>query len=192
MAASLNLTGVLEKIHEEMDGDRLLVCEIVEILNNRGFGPILLAASLFTILPTGAIPGVPTVTALLITCIAGQLVLGKKHPWIPNRLGELSIERTTFEEARKSAEPYTKTLDRFIKPRLSFLTGKTSNRTIAAICIALALLMPPLELIPFAAFVPAFAIGLFGIGLSAKDGLAILFGIVMTISTLGLTFFWLT
>ena len=191
MSKTIDLTGVLEKIHKEVQGEQLKIKEIVEILNNRGFGPILLAASLFTILPTGAIPGVPSITALLILCIAGQLVLGKKYPWIPARLGNLSIEKEKFEDARQRAEPYTKALDRLFRPRLEILTGERSNRATAGLCIALALLMPPLELIPFAAVVPALAIGFFGLGLSAKDGLAFLIGLAVTLCTFGLAFFWL-
>jgi hypothetical protein len=49
---------------------------------------------------------------------------------------------------------------------------------IAALSIILALTMIPLEMVPFAAAIPAFSIALFAVGLTANDGLLILFGLV--------------
>jgi len=75
-----------------------------------------------------------------------------------------------------------KFVDSLIRPRCQWLFGEYSARIVAAVCCVIAATMPPLELVPFLAFVPAFAIALFGLGLSAKDGL-----LVMVAGALALT-----
>lgn len=52
-------------------------------------------------------------------------------------------------------------------------------RIIALTCIVVALTMLLLELVPFVVFIPAFALGMFGVGLTVGDGLFILSGIVV-------------
>jgi hypothetical protein len=56
---------------------------------------------------------------------------------------------------------------RSFRPRLSWLTEGPFTYAIAAICILIALPIPPLELMPFAAAAPALAVTLFGLGLIA-------------------------
>ena len=57
-------------------------------------------------------------TGVLVILFAGQLLLGRKHPWVPRRLREFSIEKADFEKARLKIEPYTKKFDRLLRSRL--------------------------------------------------------------------------
>ncbi|WP_157747775.1 exopolysaccharide biosynthesis protein [Cohaesibacter sp. ES.047] len=175
----MKLTDILKKIHKDTDGNKIEAGEMVDILEHRGFGPLLLAASLLTVLPTGGIPGVPTVTAILVILIAGQILFGRQCPWVPEFLRKRSIEKETFEQTRKKAEPYTKFFDRFLKPRLKGLMSSGVVKAVAVLCIVLACLMPPLEVVPFAAILPALAIALMAVSLSAKDGIVMIVGLVI-------------
>lgn len=190
MTKAMNLTDTLDKIHEDIDGKKIKVTDIVEALEHRGFGPLILAASLMTILPTGGIPGVPTVTGLLIILISAQLLFGKKKPWVPSKLREMAIKKEKFENARDTIRPYTKKIDKLIKPRYTTIVENGANRVIAALSIILAISMPFLEIIPFAAFVPAFAIGLMAIGLSAKDGVFVMIGCAVALIGIPACVFW--
>ncbi|WP_339927585.1 exopolysaccharide biosynthesis protein, partial [uncultured Cobetia sp.] len=58
-----NLTGLLEELDREIEGD-ISLGDILEHFNSRGFGPLLVLPALLVLLPTGAIPGVPTTCAL--------------------------------------------------------------------------------------------------------------------------------
>ena len=191
MSEPLNLTEVLAKVQENIDGEKIEIREIVEALKHRGFGSLLLALALIALMPTGAIPGVPTITGCLIILIAGQLLFGKKSPWIPSFVADLSVDRDKFDDAKEKASPYTKTFDKCVKPRIDILTGTVAKRIVAAICIALGLLMPPLEVIPFAAAIPASAIVFLGLGLSGEDGLLISIGLTITAITFALSATWL-
>lgn len=177
MAESLTLTDVLEKVDEESGPDEVSVRTVVESLQYRGYGPLLLIAGLISVLPTGAIPGVPTLTAILILFIATQMMFGKKYPWLPNIILDKSISREKFDSAQEKSKDYIAKVDHFVRPRATFMFNSVSIKLIALICCLLAITMPPLEVVPFLAFVPALAITILGLSVSARDGALAIFGL---------------
>mgnify|MGYP001385810282 CR=1 FL=1 len=178
------LTETLEVLKEETKGDKISIGDIVEALNHRGFGPLLIGPSLLVVMPTGAIPGIPSLCALLIILIAAQIAFGRRFPWIPSKLKKIEFEREKYETAVNKVKPYTKWVDSFFQERLQFLTRETAQRIIAAVCVILALCMIPLELIPFASFLPASAILIFGLSLSVRDGLIASIGFAIVAASL--------
>lgn len=186
-----NLTEILTDIQEDIEGDEIYLEEIVSRFEDRGFGPLLLAPALIAVLPTGAIPGVPTICAVFILLISGQILLGKHHPWLPKRIRQFSVSKSKFQKGFNKVRPWTERFDRLLSPRLEFLTRDTGTRVVAMIAIILSILMIPLELIPLACAVPGLSIGFFAIGLSAKDGLFTLFALFIAIGTAILAWqFW--
>jgi len=185
MSDSLKLTGVLDQLQTGIDGDRISLGMMLASLERRGFGALLLGPALVAVLPTGAVPGVPTTCAVTILFVAGQLVAGKRYPWVPGWLRRRYIHRDRFERACRYATPLTRRVDRMIYPRMPMLTRSPAPRLLAALCIILALVMMPLEIVPFAAALPASAITLLGLGLSATDGLLVVFGLATSAATLG-------
>lgn len=185
--ATDNLTGVLENLKNSASGEVITLNDVLRSFQRRGFGPIILAPALLVALPTGALPGVPALCGLFIAAMAGQLAFGLKHPWLPKRLRDFSIKRKTLERGIEKAQPYTKKIDRYIKPRWTFLINTVSKRIIAFICAIVALSMIPIGFIPFAVFPLAVTLALFGVGLSARDGLLIAVGLaILTISSMTL------
>ena len=76
-----------------------------------------------------------------------------------------------FSRAVTRLKPWTQRVDKLLKPRLQGLVNPLSQRLIALLAVVLALSMIPLELLPFAAALPALAITLMGLGLAASAGL---------------------
>lgn len=191
MSENLALTDTLETIKEDTEGDKISVGDIVEALNSRGYGPLLIAPALITILPTGAIPGVPDISALLIILISVQILIGRSCPWIPSRLKDLSISRDKFLNTLDKAKVYTKAIDRYIQPRLTFLTRKEVQPVIAIICILLSIAIMILGFIPFMAALPATGILLLGLGLSGKDGLLLILSLALLIASfIAIPYLW--
>lgn len=188
MANRSDLTGLLTELRERHAGESFTVQQMIEAVEDRGFGPLLLLPALLVVTPLGAIPGVPTLMALAITLIAVQLVLGKHHPWLPARLRRMTIDQRAFEAAYTRALPVTQRIDNLLYPRLKLLTSGLAPRLIALLCTLLALIMIPLELLPFAAAAPATAIVLLALGLSVYDGLLVLLGLLAAAGGLGLVY----
>lgn len=186
-----NLTEILIDLRDNIEGDEIDLGEIVAHFEDRGFGPLLLAPALIAVLPTGAIPGVPAICAIFIVLVSGQLLLGKSHPWLPKRLKSFSIPKKRFEASFQKVEPWTKRFDTLLSQRLEIFTRETASRVVAGISIALALIMIPLELIPFACAVPGLSIACFALGLSARDGLFTLFALIVAVASIWVTWkFW--
>lgn len=181
MAEATNLTGVLDQLDEKADGEKLTVGDMMHAFGGRGFGPLILAAALIEILPTGAIPGVPTLVAIVVVIFSVQLVLGRHSPWLPEKLRRKGFDRAKFDKTRNKVRPVTERVDRVLKPRLHPLITPFAARMVGGVCILLAITMPPLEFIPFMSSVPSAAIALLAVGLTARDGLMVLLGLIAAV-----------
>ncbi|MGB0216645.1 MAG: exopolysaccharide biosynthesis protein [Alteromonas oceani] len=70
-----------------------------------------------------------------------------------------------------------------LTPRLTVLTQSPASRFVVVYCALFALSMIPLEVVPFAAAVPAFSITLSAVGMMSKDGAVLLAGILCQAAT---------
>ncbi|MBU0859373.1 MAG: exopolysaccharide biosynthesis protein [Alphaproteobacteria bacterium] len=179
MEDSTKLMDALKAVESENVGSQISVEDVVESLNHRGFGTLLLVPAALTILPTGMIPGLPAICASLIVIIAAQMMVGRPYPWLPGPLKKLSMRRSAYKDAVRQAKPYIKTIDDMTHPRLRFLNSKTMQFAVALISIVLALLIAFLGFIPFVPAILAIPVFFFALGLSAKDGLFTMFGFIL-------------
>ncbi|MBO6551062.1 MAG: exopolysaccharide biosynthesis protein [Rhizobiales bacterium] len=178
-------------IVNETHGDNISVDDFGDVLSTRGYGPLLVGPAIITILPTGAIPGVPDICALLIIFISVQILIGRARPWIPKKLNNFSMKREKYIRVVNQAKPYTKIIDRYLYPRLKFLTREELQPIIALVSILLSLAIMVLSFIPFMAAIPAAGILLLGLGLSSRDGLLLLLSFaVFFISASIIPFAW--
>ena len=186
MGQQPTLTGLLESLDSSADAkaesnsaaDRLSIGEVLQVTGERGYGPLVLILALIAALPTGAVPGIPSVCGISIALVSTQLIFGKAHPWLPKRLRQLSIERHRYRQVSRRLTPWTRRIDRLVRPRLTVLVQGAGTRLIGLACVVLGLCMVPLEIIPFAAAAPAFAIAFMGLGLTGRDGFWVLAGLV--------------
>lgn len=190
MESRMSLTQLLERLDDANDGKTIQLRNVIETFESRGFGPLITLPGLIALLPTGAIPGVPSVCGLFIALIAVQQLLGRQSPWLPRKLGERGISRGKLHRSIERVKPWTRRIDSLLAPRLSFLMEPFARRLVAVLVTALGLAMIPLELVPFAAAIPALAITVVGLGMTANDGLLSLIGIVLSLGG-AVSAFWL-
>jgi hypothetical protein len=179
------LLGELEEA-AKTNGARVSLEEVMDAIGRRSFGPLLLVVGLLGMTPVAAVPGAPTVLAVVTVLIAGQLLFGRKSFWLPKVLLKLSVKSGRMKKTVKVASTPAHAVDRVVKPRLQALTGPVADRLVALMCILLACAVPPLELLPLAAFLPAAAIAAFGLGLVARDGLVVLVAFILSAGAVGL------
>lgn len=179
MVEGISLTDVLDSLDDKAEGEKLTLGAMVDAIGSRGYGPLILAAALVELMPTGGIPGIPTMVAITVIIFSAQLVAGRERPWVPQRLRNKGVSRNKFNKAREKVKPLTTRIDHLVKPRLSMLVTPFAARVVGVMCILLALTMPPLEIMPFLSYIPAFAIAFFALGLCTRDGLIILLGFMV-------------
>lgn len=182
-----DLEGLLEGLARAANGAgaRLTIQEIMEAVGHRSFGPLLLLTGLLGMTPVSAVPGAPSMIALITLLVAGQLLIGRNAFWLPGFLLRRSVRSDRLQKTVEIAEKPARVVDRMVRPRLQMLTGAVGDRVVALICVVLALAVPPLEFLPFVAFVPSAAIATFGLGLLARDGLLVLIAFTISAAALG-------
>ncbi|MPY71592.1 MAG: exopolysaccharide biosynthesis protein [Alphaproteobacteria bacterium] len=152
-----------------VDG-RVCVGHLLDIMGERSFGAVLLAPSLIVVSPLSGIPGLSTVVGLIIALIAGQMLVGCDHIWLPRTLRERCIAQGKMEKALRLLAPGARLVDRLVSHRLAVFTRSPFSHAIPAICVAIGLAMPLLEIVPFASSILAAAVAAFALALVARDG----------------------
>lgn len=182
-----NITSVLDRLERaSIDRRRVAVADLLHAFSGRLFGPMLLVPALIVITPVGMIPFVPSAMAMVLVLIAGQRVLGSAEPWVPRRLRERSVSRARMVTAFGRLRPWAQRVDRLLRPRLDALTSGPMQRALSLVVVLLAAIMVPLELVPFAAALPALAIVLLALSLTANDGLFGVAGLAVAGGAFGL------
>ncbi|SFH47288.1 exopolysaccharide biosynthesis protein [Modicisalibacter xianhensis] len=188
------LTQLIEHLDNSTRGvERVSLSLIVETVGSRSFGPLLLIAGLITLAPLiGDIPGVPTVMGILVLLVSGQLVVGRRHFWLPQWLLERSVDGGKFTRGIRWMRRPARGIDKLLKPRLVRLVRGPGILTVAATCSLIALGMPLMEVVPFSANGAGAALTLFGLALIARDGLLALIGFMLVTGTAGFIIYQLS
>jgi hypothetical protein len=151
--------------------DYVSVKDVMETLGNRSFGALLLVPGLVGLSPIGAIPGIPGVMAIIVMLVAGQILIGMDHAWLPGALLRRSTTTARMRAAVHAVRPYARIVDKFLGPRLPVLTRGVFYYVLTGLCLLVAVVTPIIELVPLAGIVPNAAIVAFGLAITAHDGL---------------------
>ena len=185
------LTDVMDQLVDNTEGETITLDELFRSLDSRSYGPLLLVVGLIAISPIGGIPGMSLVTGSLIMILCLQMMMGRSHPWLPERLMSIEFPRERLERTVDSGRPWAKWLETALHRRLSVLTKGPALIGIGVISILLAITFFPLALVPFGVFVPGLAITLLALGVTARDGLLVLLGYAGAIVAIVLMFvYW--
>ncbi|MFP3944998.1 MAG: exopolysaccharide biosynthesis protein [Alphaproteobacteria bacterium] len=177
----VNLSGLLQRLFERFDDGsppetKLTIADLLETIGRRAYGPLLLFIGLFSISPASFVTGMTWLSATIIILIALQMLVGRRTPWLPRNILRIRLTRKLLFSGLNAMKPWARRIDRFLKPRLTFLTGWPFVPLVALVCIVSALISYPAGFIPGAPFVPGMVIVLVGLGMTARDGLMILLG----------------
>jgi hypothetical protein len=174
---SLNM--VLDTLADAGDDDEVTIGQILDEFGDRSLAPVLLVPALLTASPISGIPGVPTVTGIIVALIVVQMLMGKDTLWVPQALARRGVSRQKMDKAVNFLRKPVGWIDRLLKPRLTWLAERPWNYVALLTCLAIAVLAPGMELLPFVISIAAVAIGFFAAGILVRDGLVILLGYVV-------------
>ena len=177
------LDDVLDTIERVAQAhDSVSVERLMDTIGRRSFGALLLLSGLVVLAPIiGDIPGVPTLMALFVFLISVQLLANRDYFWLPRWLLVRSLEARTLHKLVDRSRRPARFVDRLLKPRLDLLIAGRAQYAVAAACLVVAMLMPPMEFIPFSANIAGAALTLFGLALVGRDGLLALLAFVLTL-----------
>ncbi|MBI1251169.1 MAG: hypothetical protein GC189_06840 [Alphaproteobacteria bacterium] len=183
-ADPMNLTGVLDEIenraHAEAQGDGALsVADLFDAVGRRSFGPVLLAIGVFAISPATAVPGLTWVSAALSFVVCAHIAVGAQRLWLPRKFLDVAIPEQPLVTFIDKLRPSARSIDKVLKPRLTFLTNTPFVNLVGLTGMLAALVTFPLGFVPFAPLLPGIATVLIGLGMTARDGVVILLGAAM-------------
>lgn len=143
----------------------LEVRELLDRLDERAFALPILIMAIPCLVP--GLPGPPQIFGVPIILLAGQMLLGRREPWLPGALLRRKLPRGWLVSMAGFADKRLRWLERLSKPRLRFLASNVGERVIALFMILATLVMMP----PITNSVPALALTLMAVGLLQRDGL---------------------
>ena len=159
---------------------RISLGALRDTLDDRGFGVLLFIFALPNLVPVN-IPLLSAVLGVPLVLLAAQLSYGRHKPWFPDWLTSQSFPREGFVAVVNRALPFLERVEKLFRPRLTVLLSWTGERLvgIAILILAVVLTLP----IPFANWLPACGIAVFGLAIVEKDGVAVLVGLALGIAS---------
>ena len=154
-----------------------------EFLGRMGHRALAIAILVFSIsaVVVGVVPGFSMLMAVPIMFMALQMAMGKNSVYLPKRIREKHISPKHIRGALFQSIPALRWVEKFLRPRATWLTTGMCERIIAGIIVILAgiLALP----IPMGNFLPSFTISLLALAILERDGVLLL----LTMGTLYFT-----
>lgn len=173
------LTDTLDVLASGCAGERISLDDLSSTLGEKCFAGLIFLLAAPNMLPLP--PGCDIALSVPLAILSAQLVLGVRRPWLPAWIRSREITTERFAKLVERLSPMTRRMEILLSRRLDALTGLAGRRLLGLLCLALAVLLGlP---VPLGNAVPAAAISLFALGLLARDGIAVLAGVVATIAS---------
>ncbi|MGE0740603.1 MAG: exopolysaccharide biosynthesis protein [Hyphomonadaceae bacterium] len=172
-AGARSASALLEELAEAFPGEKVSVGELVDQLDSRAHGVLLLVLALPMCVPN--IPGISTVFGILMIAPALGLLFGQRRLWLPAQVRAWTFPRAGFRSALQTAIKGLQRVEYLIKPRLSFLTRwpVTSFVGFQTFVMAVVLILP----IWGANLSPGVTVTLTALALMQRDGLLLLLSV---------------
>jgi hypothetical protein len=161
--------AVTRRIAEAAGPDGASIGEIVDQLDERAFGILILLLSIPCLVP--GLPGAQII-AVPIFLLALQVAGGREEPWLPGWFLRARVKRDWLEGIAGFSEKRLTWTERLARPRWRWLAAGPGER-IAALVMALAAVT---VMLPITNTVPSMALTLMSVGLIQRDGIFILVG----------------
>lgn len=144
-------------------------------LDERAFG-----AALFVLALPCAIPflwGIPQIVALPMLFLTSQMLIGREEPWLPDGLARRMIDKKGLVKTSRFGRKWFGWLETLAHPRLLILSSRPAERLVALFLTGFcaSILLP----FPGTNTVPGIGVAIAAFGLMARDGLLILFGMLI-------------
>ena len=174
------LESILDNFDDISHDERRSLRTVISRFGNRAFGPVLTICGLILITPVGAIPGAPVALCIVIFSFSLQVLAGRPTPWLPAALEKVNVTQGNIDATKKHLGPVLKRLDGVVRPRFRWARAHNTSKFAAILAMMLATTLLPLGAIPFGAMLPGAIIAVIGLGIMARDGLALMVGFGLT------------
>ena len=186
------LSDVLDQLEKAAHGKSIPIGEVVEHLGRKSFASLMLIFSLISTSPASAIPGITATVAVIVFLLAVQMIVGRDCVWLPDFVARRHMSTAKLCKGIGWLRKPVRWVERFLRPRLTFLLHRPWIFVPLVLILALTLVMPVLEAVPTSGSIASAVIALFAAGLLTHDGalvagaLILLLGVPASILYFGL------
>ena len=178
------LSADLEELLRAANGRSLTLGQLEEILQGRGFALFILLLALPFLCPV-PLPGLSIVFGIVIMIMGMRIALGRK-PSLPKFILNREIKFSLLERILKFGLKLCSKMEKLVKPRMHFLQRWPGMVNLIGVGIAsggfmLCLPIPPI--VPLSNSIPAISVLLLTAGMVERDGLLVLLGYIINISS---------
>ena len=110
--------ALLNSLANDASRDTLTLRGILDDFDERGFGILLLIATVPAFIP---IPVGGAISGPLVVFLGAQLLFGRKDVWLPRRIADWGPKRDTFARFVARMSPWFGRLEHLVRPRLARL-----------------------------------------------------------------------
>ena len=132
-----SLAEDLREMLENASGDRVLMRQFFECFREKGFGILLMIFALPSALPVPA-PGYSIPFGIILALLAGQLILGRKIPWLPEWVLRISFKRSFMDKMVPAGIAFLARTETLVRPRLQWFSGRLLQLLPALLVIVMA------------------------------------------------------
>lgn len=167
----------LEDLIHESRGESVTLRTLLHSLRESGFGMLMIVLVLPNCVPIPVPPGTSTIFSIPLLFLTVQLLAGRHEPWVPERLAQKEIRLSFLRAVVSRISVHLRRIERFVKPRLLFVTSPWGERLIGLcwLCFAISIAVP----IPMTNFIPGVGILVSAFGLLNRDGAVVLAGLAI-------------
>lgn len=177
---------LLDKLQKQAEKqDQLSLDDLLKTFHGRAQAPLLFTLAILLVSPLGGVPMVAPIFSVLIACIAGQAAVSNKL-WLPQWLLQRHVRASKAKTALKRVIPWTKKMESFTRPRLSWAASRGMARLCNVVITIIGLSIAGFGLIPGGLILPGLAIMLLSIGQFHHDGIWVLAGLTICAIAFGL------
>jgi hypothetical protein len=155
--------------------DGLTLREIRDRLDERAFGLMILILAIPCLVP--ALYGVPQIVGIPILLLAGQMLVGRVEPWLPEMVLKRRVSKVWLDRMAEFATRRMPWFERLSRPRLTVFAEGWAERVVALFMILATLTI----VLPLTNTVPSVALALLAVGLIQRDGLFVLGGAAVAV-----------
>jgi hypothetical protein len=157
---------VLQRLHDEVPPGHFTLGWLMDSLQKRSFGIIMLLLALVAIAP-----GISIAAGILLMIPAFQMIADKPAPAFPRRIANHGLPTKRLADLVQRCLPGLRYLETAIRPRWHTLLGPTKRIVgVVVVLLSATLVVSP---IPFSNVVPALVVALISIAYLEEDGISL-------------------
>ncbi|MBL8531878.1 MAG: exopolysaccharide biosynthesis protein [Hyphomonadaceae bacterium] len=169
---SRSIIGVLKQIDRAAGEDGLPMAGIVDQLDERAFGLLILLLTLPCLVP--GLPGAQII-AIGIFLLAVQLLIGRREPWLPGWFMRAQVKKSWITGIAEFADKRLRWGEALARPRWRFLATGFGERVVALFMALAAITV----MLPITNTIPSLALALMCVGVIQRDGVFALAGMTV-------------